>query len=92
MSEVALSVSAALKDEQCLHHLDLAETHGWMDDFNRWNFQGDDKLLDFVQALTHQLEEKHMAEIATLEHEIKLVRARNQRLEEEIAWIENVGK
>ena len=39
-----------------------------------------------------ELEERHMAEIATLEHEIKLVRARNQRLEEEIAWIESVGK
>ena len=39
-----------------------------------------------------EMEERHMAEIATLEHEIKLVRARNQRLEEEIAWIESVGK
>lgn len=34
----------------------LAETHGWMDDFGRWNFQGDDKLLEFVHAITAKRE------------------------------------
>jgi predicted transcriptional regulator len=29
---------------------DLAETHGWQDDFGRWNFK-DDGLIDFALAL-----------------------------------------
>jgi hypothetical protein len=30
---------------------DLAETHGFIDDFGRWNFQNDDKLLRFAEAV-----------------------------------------
>jgi hypothetical protein len=30
---------------------DLAEAHGWIDDFGRWNFQNDDKLLRFAEAI-----------------------------------------
>lgn len=29
---------------------DLAETHGWQDDFGRWNFN-DDGLIDFALAI-----------------------------------------
>ena len=29
----------------------LAETHGWMDDFGRWNFKGVEKLMEFVQEI-----------------------------------------
>lgn len=35
--------------------LELAEQHGWLDDFNRWNFQGDDRLLRFAQAVRADL-------------------------------------
>ena len=31
--------------------LNLAETHGWLDDYNRWNFKNDDQLLAFVDAI-----------------------------------------
>ena len=31
--------------------LNLAETHGWLDDYNRWNFKNDDQLLKFVDAI-----------------------------------------
>lgn len=31
--------------------LNLAETHGWIDDYNRWNFKNDEKLLEFVNAI-----------------------------------------
>jgi hypothetical protein len=30
---------------------ELAESKGWLDDFGRWNFQGDEKLLEFVYAI-----------------------------------------
>jgi hypothetical protein len=30
---------------------ELAETHGWIDDFGRWNFKNDDALLEFVDAV-----------------------------------------
>jgi hypothetical protein len=30
---------------------DLAETHGFIDDFGRWNFLNDDKLLRFAEAV-----------------------------------------
>jgi hypothetical protein len=30
---------------------DLAEAHGWIDDFGRWNFQNDDKLLRFAELV-----------------------------------------
>jgi hypothetical protein len=30
---------------------ELAESKGWLDDFGRWNFQGDEKLLEFVHAI-----------------------------------------
>ncbi len=29
----------------------IADKYGWMDDFNRWNFQGDVALLEFVDAI-----------------------------------------
>jgi hypothetical protein len=35
---------------------ELAEKYGWMDDFNRWNFQGDVALLEFVDAITAKRE------------------------------------
>jgi hypothetical protein len=37
----------------------LAETHGWIDDFGRWNFKNDDALLEFVHAIvrTHTPED-----------------------------------
>jgi hypothetical protein len=31
--------------------LNLAETHGWIDDYNRWNFKNDEQLLAFVDAI-----------------------------------------
>jgi hypothetical protein len=30
---------------------EIADKYGWMDDFNRWNFQGDVALLEFVDAI-----------------------------------------
>lgn len=36
----------------------LAEDHGWQDDFGRWNFQ-DDGLLNFVAELEDKLKEKN---------------------------------
>jgi hypothetical protein len=38
---------------------EIADKYGWVDDFNRWNFQGDDKLLEFVHAIfrTHTPED-----------------------------------
>jgi hypothetical protein len=38
---------------------ELAETYGWVDDFNRWNFQGDVALLEFVDAIEAKLKEKN---------------------------------
>ena len=35
----------------------LAEDHGWQDDFGRWNFQ-DDGLLNFVAELEDKLKQK----------------------------------
>jgi cell division protein FtsB len=37
------------------------------------------------------MNEKHMAEIATLESEIKMVRARNERLEREVKEMESLA-
>jgi hypothetical protein len=30
---------------------EIADKYGWMDDFNRWNFQGDTALLEFADAI-----------------------------------------
>jgi hypothetical protein len=38
---------------------ELADKYGWVDDFNRWNFQGDVALLEFVDALEAKLKEKN---------------------------------
>jgi hypothetical protein len=63
---------------------DLAEKHGWVDDFGRWNFQGDEALQGFTDALVSQYE----MDIATLEQENKQMRARMERLEQELKLIE----
>lgn len=36
---------------------DLAETHGWQDDFGRWNFK-DDGLIDFALAIEKLVKEQ----------------------------------
>jgi hypothetical protein len=38
---------------------EIADKYGWMDDFNRWNFQGDVALLEFADAIvrTHTPED-----------------------------------
>jgi hypothetical protein len=41
---------------------DLAEEHGWIDDFGRWNFQNDDKLLEFAE-LVRQEEREACAQV-----------------------------
>jgi hypothetical protein len=38
--------------------LDLAESFGWVDDFDRWNFQGDEQLLEFVHSLLDQIDQR----------------------------------
>ena len=38
--------------------LDLAEKHGWVDDFGRWNFQGDEPLLELIAELTNKIEQR----------------------------------
>jgi hypothetical protein len=38
---------------------ELADKYGWVDDFNRWNFQGDVALLEFVDAIEAKLKEKN---------------------------------
>jgi membrane protease subunit (stomatin/prohibitin family) len=45
-----------MRMEEIFH---LAETHGWIDDFGRWNFKNDDALLEFVDAIvrTHTPED-----------------------------------
>jgi len=40
--------------------LNLAETHGWLDDYNRWNFKNDEQLLAFVDAIV-QAEREEIA-------------------------------
>jgi hypothetical protein len=40
--------------------LNLAETHGWIDDYNRWNFKNDEQLLAFVDAIV-QAEREEIA-------------------------------
>jgi hypothetical protein len=35
---------------------EIADKYGWVDDFNRWNFQGDVALLEFVDAVTEKRE------------------------------------
>jgi hypothetical protein len=35
--------------------LDYADIHGWVDDFGRWNFQGDEDLLAFVCDLFKEI-------------------------------------
>jgi hypothetical protein len=37
---------------------ELADKYGWVDDFNRWNFQGDVALLEFVDAIEAKLKER----------------------------------
>jgi hypothetical protein len=35
--------------------LDYADIHGWVDDFGRWNFQGDEDLFAFVCDLFKEI-------------------------------------
>jgi hypothetical protein len=63
---------------------ELAEKYGWIDDFGRWNFQGDEALQGFTDALVSQYE----MDIATLEQENRQMRARMERLEQELKLIE----
>jgi hypothetical protein len=63
---------------------DLADDYGWIDDFGRWNFQGDEALQEFTDALVSQYE----MDIATLEQENRQMRARMERLEQELKLIE----
>jgi hypothetical protein len=63
---------------------ELAEQHGWIDDFGRWVFAGDDELIGFVDVLSAQ----HYADVATLEQENRQMRARMERLEQELKLIE----
>jgi hypothetical protein len=62
----------------------LAEQHGWIDDFGRWVFAGHDELIAFVDVLSAQ----HYADISTLEQENRQMRARMERLEQEMKLIE----
>jgi len=57
----------------------LAEQYGDWDDFGRWTFQNDDRLLAFVVAV---LEAKQV--------EVKAVQERVRTLERENAWLESV--
>jgi len=42
--------NASFSEDQVI--IEMAELNGaWLDDFDRWNFQGDDKLLDFAEAI-----------------------------------------
>jgi hypothetical protein len=54
---------------------DLAEEHGWIDDFGRWNFQNDDKLLRFAELVRQdereQIIEKNKPEIEKVNAYIK---------------------
>jgi hypothetical protein len=45
---------------------DLADTHGWQDDFGRWNFK-DDGLLGFVHAIN--MSQERVDETAKDRHE-----------------------
>jgi hypothetical protein len=45
---------------------DLADTHGWQDDFGRWNFK-DDGLLEFVHAIN--MSQERVDETAKDRHE-----------------------
>jgi hypothetical protein len=38
--------------------LDIAEKHGWVDDFGRWNFQGDEPLLELIAELTNKIDQR----------------------------------
>jgi hypothetical protein len=76
-------------EDRCPTHdtedlFDLAEKHGWVDDFGRWNFQGDSALQEFTDELISHYE----TDIATLEQENKQMRARMERLEQELKLIE----
>ena len=42
---------------------ELADKYGWVDDFNRWNFQGDVALLEFVDAIEAKIKERREANI-----------------------------
>jgi hypothetical protein len=44
--------------------LNLAETHGWIDDYNRWNFKNDEQLLAFVDAIV-------LAELEAIANKVK---------------------
>jgi hypothetical protein len=73
---------------------DLAEKHGWMDDFNRWNFQGDVALLEFADALAEAVKGRrewvglHEHELQVLEYNdpsgerLKLAKAVEAKLKE----------
>lgn len=65
--------------------LKMAEGHGYFDDFGRWVFESSYFLLEFVDEITNSYEN----DIATLEQENKAMRARMNRLEEEVNWLEN---
>ena len=41
---------------------ELADKYGWVDDFNRWNFQGDVALLEFADAIA-QVEREACAKV-----------------------------
>jgi hypothetical protein len=83
--ELALKYQPHTDDESIFK---VAERHGWIDDFGRWCFGGHDELVGFVDALLVNYE----ADIATLEQENKLIRARMNRLEEEVNWLENQSR
>jgi len=45
---------------------EIADKYGWMDDFNRWNFQGDVALLEFVDALAEAQKAKQKTPLKVL--------------------------
>jgi hypothetical protein len=51
---------------------ELADKYGWVDDFNRWNFQGDVALLEFVDAVN--MSQERVDETAKSEHEFECPR------------------
>jgi hypothetical protein len=68
--------------------LKIAEGHGYFDDFGRWVFQSSYDLLEFTDEITNS----YVNDIATLEQENKLMRARMNRLEEECHWLEHQSR
>jgi hypothetical protein len=84
--EVELEKSGVVHDG--FYILKLAKQHGWVDEIGRWIFVSTDELMNFVDLLSAE----HYADIATLEHENKLMRARMNRLEEECHWLEHLSR